>query len=46
MWTAEMRFGNRAYKTPAHLVKEAAAGANTPYSHAFLRCKGCILFPV
>lgn len=33
-------------KTPAHLVKEAAAGVNTPYSHAFLRCKGCILFLV
>ena len=42
-----MRFGGREYnKTPAHLVKEAAAGVNTPYSHAFLRCKGCILFPV
>ena len=28
-------------KNPAHLGKEAAAGVNTPYSHAFLRCKGC-----
>ena len=41
-----MRFGGREYKTPAHLGKEAAAGVNTPYSHAFPRCKGCILFPV
>lgn len=41
-----MRFGGREYKTPAHLVKEAAAGVNTPYSHAFPRRKGCILFPV
>ena len=41
-----MRFGGMEYKTPAHLVKEAAAGVNTPYSHAFLRYKGCILFLV
>ena len=48
-----MRFGGREYKTPAHLVKEAAAGVNTPYSHAFLRCADesgvqglLILFPV
>ena len=41
-----MRFGDREYKTHAHLGKEAAAGVNTPYSHAFPRCKGCILFPV
>ena len=36
-----MRFDDREYKTPANLVKEAAAGVNAPYSHAFLRCKGC-----
>ena len=29
-----MRFGGREYKTPANLGKEAAAGVNTPYSHA------------
>ena len=36
-----MRFGGREYKTPAHLGKEAVARVNTPYSHAFPRCKGC-----
>ena len=36
-----MRFGDREYKR-----KEAAAGVNTTYSHAFLRCKGYILFLV
>ena len=41
-----MRFGGREYKTPAHLGKEAVARVNTPYSHAFPRRKGCILFPV
>ena len=41
-----MHFDGREYKTHAHLGKEAAAGINTPYSHAFPRCKGCILFPV
>ena len=38
---AEMRFGDREYKR-----KEAAAGVNTTYSHAFLRYKGYILFLV
>ena len=41
-----MRFGGREYKTPALLGKEAVARVNTPYSHAFPRRKGCILFPV
>lgn len=37
-----MRFDGRDYKTPAHLGKEATAGVNTPYSHAFLRYEGLI----
>ena len=44
--TAEMRFDGREYKIPARLGKEAAAGVNTPYSHAFLRRKGYVLFLV
>ena len=33
--TAEMRFDDREYKTPANLVKEAAAGVKSPYSCCF-----------
>lgn len=46
LWTVKTLFRGREYKTLAHLGKEAAAGVNTPYSHAFQRCKGCILFLV
>lgn len=46
LWTAEVRFGDREYKTPAHLGNEVVAGIKSPYSHIFLRCKGYILFLV